>query len=249
MMIALGNFLFHYRNGLFPLFYALLLFRSPPLLGNYRMALCLGLLIALTGQLLRALTIGLEYIIRGGRGRRVYAEKLVTGGLFAHCRNPLYIGNFIILLGVGVASNSTLFLGVAMPFFALAYWAIIVAEENYLRGKFGEEFNDYCMRVNRIIPNLSGIRQTLVGMRFNWRRLITAEYGLTFIWITAIILVTLKNLWLRGEYETARATVWALWTLLIIVMLAYALARFLKKSGLLRSEVKPGSSPLPSEPP
>ena len=240
-MVALGNFLFRYRNGLFPLVYGLLIFRSRPLLENYRVALWLGFSVALTGQLLRVLTIGLEYIIRGGRDHQVYAEKLVTGGVFAHCRNPLYVGNFLILLGVGVASNSTLFLGIGIPFFTLAYWAIIAAEENYLRSKFGTEFNDYCTRVNRLVPNLSGIRKTLVGMRFNWRRLITAEYGSAFIWITAIILVTLKNLWLSGEYRTAPSIVWSLWILLVLVMLAYAVARFLKKSGLLRGEVKPES--------
>ena len=240
-MVAIGNFLFHYRNGLFPLVYGLLVFRSHPLLENYRVALWSGVLVALAGQLLRVLTIGLEYIIRGGRGRQVYAEKLVTGGVFAHCRNPLYVGNFLILLGVGVASNSTLFLAVGIPFFTLAYWAIIAAEENYLRNKFGMEFNDYCARVNRFIPNLSGIQTTLSGMRFNWRRLITAEYGSAFIWVAAIILVTLKNLWLSGEYQTAGSIVWFLWILLVLATLAYAVARSLKKSGVLKSEVKPES--------
>src|SRR6185503_9604048 len=110
----------------------------------------------------------LEYIVRGGRNRQVYAKRLVQGGVFAHCRNPLYLGNYLMLLGVGVASNSLLFLCVGMPFFAFAYWAIIAAEENYLRQKFGNEFDDYCRRVNRIIPNWTGFGKTLRGMRFSW---------------------------------------------------------------------------------
>src|SRR5205814_7404454 len=100
-----------------------------------------GFLVASAGQMLRAATIGLEYIIRGGRKRQVYAEKLVQGGVFAHCRNPLYLGNFVILLGVGLASNSVLFLCIAIPFFAFAYWALIAAEENYLRNKAEHEFD------------------------------------------------------------------------------------------------------------
>ena len=143
----------------------------------------------------------MEYIIRGGRGRQVYAEKLVQGGIFAHCRNPLYVGNFLILLGVGMASNSLLFVGIAIPFFLFAYAAIIAAEENYLRTKFGQEFVDYCARVNRLLPNFSGIRETLGGMRFNWRRLFTAEYGSTYIWLAAMILVTLKNQRLDKAYR------------------------------------------------
>jgi protein-S-isoprenylcysteine O-methyltransferase Ste14 len=238
MIVRIGNFLFHYRNGLFPVVYALLVIPSLPLIHEYRVMAALGFLVALTGQLLRAITIGLEYIIRGGRDRQVYAEKLVTGGIFAHCRNPLYVGNFLVLVGIAIASNSLLFVSVAIPFFAFAYWAIIAAEENYLRNKFGEEFEGYCARVNRFAPNFSGLGQTLEGMRFNWRRLISAEYGSTFSWLLAIILVTLKNVWLHGEGEYQRSIVLgtSLWGALVLVMLAYGMARFMKKSGKLEDK-------------
>ena len=148
---------------------------------------------ALLGSFSRGHVGGLEYIVRGGRNRRIYAEDLVQGGLFAHCRNPLYLGNFIIILGVGLASNSIWFLCGAVPFFAFAYRAIIAAEENYLRGKFGQEFDDYCARVNRLWPDLSGIGSTLAGMRFNWRRLADGKCGSTFVWLHGIILVTLRE--------------------------------------------------------
>jgi protein-S-isoprenylcysteine O-methyltransferase Ste14 len=239
MMIKIGNFLFHYRNGLFPAIYALLVFNSRPLLENYWLALLLGFLVAAAGQLLRAITIGLEYIIRGGRNRQVYAEKLIQGGVFAHCRNPLYVGNFLILLGVGVASNSLLFLAIAIPFFLFAYAAIIAAEENYLRTKFGQEFVEYCARVNRLLPDFSGFRQTLKGMRYNWRRLITAEYGSTYIWLAAIILVTLKNLRVHQAYPPWSPIETALWGALAFVTLAYGVARFLKKKGFLKVVPEP----------
>ena len=234
-MVKLGNFLFHYRNGLFPLVYLLLFFKSSPVVEDYRLAAAAGFAVAFLGQLLRAVTIGLEYIIRGGRKRQVYAEKLVQGGIFAHCRNPLYVGNFLILLGVGIASNSVLFLSLGVPFFFFAYWAIIAAEENYLRNKFGQEFADYCTRVNRLLPNFSGLGQTLGGMTFNWRRLISAEYGSTYIWLAAITLVTLKNAWLNDEYELARPFIRVLWFLFMAVSLAYVAARYLKKSGRLEA--------------
>src|SRR6185369_11260885 len=144
MMICLGNFLFHYRNGLFPLAYLLLFWPAPILFATDTLAAVLGLGIAMLGQLVRAVTIGLAYIKRGGKDRQVYADTLVQEGLFSHCRNPLYLGNFIIIVGLGVAANSWLFILLGIPFFALAYRAIIAAEENYLRNKFGKEFDDYC---------------------------------------------------------------------------------------------------------
>ena len=132
-MVRLGNFLFRYRNGLFPVAYLLLFWKSPPIFSNYLVGAALGLALALTGQIIRAATIGLAYIVRGGRNRQVYAEGLVQDGIFAHCRNPLYWGNFLMLCGLGLASNSFLFLVIGIPLFALIYFAIISAEENYLR--------------------------------------------------------------------------------------------------------------------
>ncbi|MGH8311460.1 MAG: methyltransferase family protein, partial [Steroidobacteraceae bacterium] len=105
-MIAIGNFLFRYRNAVFPLAFALVFLPGPRLFPDPRAALGLGASVALAGQAIRAITIGLKYIIRGGRERRVYAEDLVTDGLYAHTRNPMYVGNLLILAGIAVASNS-----------------------------------------------------------------------------------------------------------------------------------------------
>jgi hypothetical protein len=72
-------------------------------------------------------------------------------------------------------------------------------------------------------------------MQFNWRRLITAEYGSAYIWMAAVILVQLKNLWLRGKYHDSRQLVIWLWSSLAVVTLAYLIARFLKKSRILQA--------------
>jgi hypothetical protein len=52
MMVKIGNFLFHYRNGLFPLVYALLVFKSRSEFPDYHVAALVGFLVALSGQLL-----------------------------------------------------------------------------------------------------------------------------------------------------------------------------------------------------
>ncbi len=234
-MIRIGNFFFHYRNGLFPLFYIILFINGPAAFPDPRLALIIGILIAAIGQGLRAWTVGLDYIVRGGRDRRVYADNLVQGGLFAHCRNPLYVGNYLILVGVGVASNSLLFLSIALPFFLFAYRAIIAAEEAFLLGKFGEEFTDYCNRVNRVLPNFSGLGKSLEGMQFNWRRLISAEYGSAALWMVAIILVSAKNLWFAGQYDVQSTPTRSPFVAAAVVAVAYGFARFLKKTGKLET--------------
>src|SRR5688572_32325299 len=108
-MVKLGNLIFHNRNGIFPLFYLVLFIPSAEIFTNTVIAMVIGFSVAIIGQLTRVVTIGLVYIIRGGKDRRVYAEGLVTGGIFSHSRNPLYVGNILILAGLGIASNSILF--------------------------------------------------------------------------------------------------------------------------------------------
>jgi protein-S-isoprenylcysteine O-methyltransferase Ste14 len=233
-MIRIGRFFFRHRNALFPLVYLLLFPKSPRLLASPLLAGVIGFFVAGIGQCLRAITIGSEHIPRGGKHGQVHAKTLVQGGIYAHCRNPLYLGNLLILVGLGVASDSVLFLLVAIPFFCFAYRAIMAAEEAYLREKFGEEYVAYCGRVNRLMPGLSGIRENLSETRFSGRRFLSAEHGPTYIWLVALLLVILKNIWLAGDYRWGNPLVKALWALLVLVTLGYGLARFLKKTGRLR---------------
>ena len=120
-MVALGRFLFRYRNIIFPFLCLLVLLPGPRLFENPLMAACVGAAFAILGQLVRAGTIGLRYIVRGGRGGRVYADDLVTEGIYSHCRNPMYVGNILIVIGVALASNSLTTLLVALPLVVLAY--------------------------------------------------------------------------------------------------------------------------------
>jgi len=204
MMKGLGNFLFKHRNLVFPLVFILMVLGSEPFFGDMRNEVWIyaaGIVIALSGQAIRALTIGLAYIVRGGRDKKVYAKTLVTNGIFAHCRNPLYLGNILIVAGLGVVADSVLFYFIGIPFFVISYVAIINAEENYLSEKFGEEYREYCRKVNRLIPDLSGIGTTLKSMTFNWRRLLVKEYGTTYTWMIAMILLIVKNHYLHYGHE------------------------------------------------
>jgi protein-S-isoprenylcysteine O-methyltransferase Ste14 len=240
MMVKIGNFFFRYRNALFPLVFVLLFFEGTWPVCSSRVAemweIVIGIAIALCGQILRALTVGLAYIKRGGKKKQVYAERLVQNGIFAHCRNPLYLGNILILLGVGIAGNSLLFILFGIPFLLFAYAAIICAEENYLEKKFGQEFKDYCKRVNRIIPDFSGIGDTIKGMEFNWKRLIVKEYATPFAWITGLTFLVMKDAYLDYGYEASKYTVWALSILILVVTCAFFTAWYLKKNKFLRAD-------------
>ncbi len=236
MMVKLGNVIFHNRNGIFPLFYLLLFIPSPEIFSNPVTAFIIGLCVTVTGQIIRVVTIGLVYIIRGGKDRRIYAEDLVTAGIFSHCRNPLYVGNILILVGLGIASNSVIFNCIATPLFLFFWQAIVLAEENYLRGKFGAQYDAYCSKVNRWIPNLKGIGRTLSSMEFKWKRVIIREYNSTYIWMTGAVLVAMKHFYFHDDRFNLKTNIPVFAAILIMFLLLYLFARYLKKSRKLVSD-------------
>jgi len=200
-LVDVGNFAFRYRGYLLPVAVILLLIPSPDISRDPALAGAVGFLIGLLGQVVRVMTVGLDYIIRGGRNHKVYAENLVTGGLYSHCRNPMYVGNFFLLIGLALASNSWVFAAVAVPLSLGMHKAIVAAEENFLRNKFGRQFDEYCARVSRWMPRLSGLRTTLRGMQFDWRRVVQKEYAAGFDWFSATALIVLLNLWRVSGFD------------------------------------------------
>ncbi len=235
-MVKLGNYIFHNRNGIFPLFYLVLFIPSPEIFTDPVLAMIIGFSITIIGQLIRVLTIGLAYIIRGGKDRRVYAEELVTTGIFAHCRNPLYVGNILILAGLGVASNSIIFNCIATPLFLFFWQAIVWAEEDYLRNKFGDAYIVYCSKANRWVPALAGIGKTMQSMEFKWKRVIIREYNATYIWMTGAVLIVMKHFYFHSDRFSLQKNITVFIIILVALLMLYLLARYLKKSKKLVSD-------------
>jgi protein-S-isoprenylcysteine O-methyltransferase Ste14 len=210
-MVALGNYFFRYRTTLSPLLTLLLLLPGPIILRDPFVAALIGLIVALVGQLIRGTTIGLEYIVRGGRNHRVYADNLVTEGLFRHTRNPMYVGKFFMVLGAGIASNRWPPLLAITAAYAFMYQAITLAEEAYLRGKFGPTFDEYCHAVPRWWPRLRGVAETFARARFNWARVLAKEYSAPLGWTLPVVLIGLYNIHNTpglAERLKAVATLW-----------------------------------------
>lgn len=116
-----------------------------------------GLPLAFAGELLRCWAVG--YSGATTRDDSVTAPKLITAGPYAYVRNPLYLGNFITAAGFAIAftgKNSSFvraaLVGGSLGAMLALYAAIVPHEESFLRAKFGEEFDEYCRRVPRIVP-------------------------------------------------------------------------------------------------
>ena len=108
-----------------------------------------GILIAL-GEAFRLAGVAAAGTTTRRRSRTVH--RLVTYGIFAWSRNPLYNGNFLVWIGFCVISGVLWFLPVAVMLFAAEYSLIVRYEEGVLESTFGRQYLDYKNSVPRWLP-------------------------------------------------------------------------------------------------
>jgi protein-S-isoprenylcysteine O-methyltransferase Ste14 len=78
-------------------------------------------------------------------------DLIVERGPYRFSRNPIYLSMVLLLIGIGFWANSLWFLGFALLAFMLLTRFVILPEEQYLEGKFGEGYLAYKRRVRRWI--------------------------------------------------------------------------------------------------
>ncbi len=205
-MIEIGNFFFKFRNKLFPVIViALFAIASPThtILGSEDNATTkdiIAIIIALSGLAIRGWVIGYAYIKRGGMNKKVYAENLVTEGIFGICRNPLYVGNVLIYIGVFLLHGDPLVATLGIIVFLFIYQCIILAEEAYLADKFGVGYQHYCADVPRWALRLNLLKASTEGMSFDTRKAIMKDYSTI---ATTLVMLALTLLY---KQATASAT-------------------------------------------
>ena len=80
---------------------------------------------------------------------------LVTTGIFAVSRNPLYLGGVCVLAGVALATNLAWILVLLLPAIFACHLLLIAPEERYLAAKFGAEYRAYAA----VVPRWIGVRR------------------------------------------------------------------------------------------
>jgi hypothetical protein len=112
--------------------------------------------VSAVGLLLRCLTVGFVPGGTSGRGRGAPAASVLnTLGMYSVVRNPLYLANGIMWLGVALATTSGWFVAFSMLFYWLYIERVIAAEEAFLTERFGDEFRRWTARTPCFIPRLS----------------------------------------------------------------------------------------------
>lgn len=226
-----GNWLFRWRSFL-PLAGGVILlvaFREYKYPGNSEMldhfweGFCL--FVSLLGLLIRAYTIGHTPKRTSGRNtKKQVADSLNTSGAYSMVRNPLYLGNFVMVLGVVLFAHLWWLTLIYTLVFWLYYERIIFAEETYLRGKFGEEYLSWANQTPIFIPKFKNYKKP--DLPFSLKNVLRREYNGFFAVIICLFLSeVLGDLFLNHKLEFD----WGWGVILAVGFVVWMILRTLKK--------------------
>ena len=137
-----------------------------------------GVAVLIIGELIRFWALG--FVEKKG-------QKLAMSGPYAFVRNPLYVGNFFLGLGVVLIVWNWIILVIFLVGFLGIYTGTIRGEEKHLLGVFGKPYEDYCKNVPSFLPRLTPYAAP-EKESFLWSRIIKHH---EYITVLGIILMTL----------------------------------------------------------
>lgn len=184
-----------------------------------------ALAVCLAGVLVRCVTVGFVPQRTSGRNTsKQVASTLNTTGMYSLVRHPLYFGNYLILLGFTLFFESIWLTGMCSLAFWLYYERIMLAEEDFLRSRFGEDFTDWASRTPAFLPKLSGWRAPTLP--FSLRTVLRREYsGFLLIFVVMNLFELAEHAWIER-----RAYVDPEWLILLaFAAVVFVVLRTLKK--------------------
>jgi len=113
-----------------------------------------GIVVAIAGALLGGWCVAL--FVTRGRGTPAPFDpplEFVATGPYRFVRNPMYIGGFGVLLGVGLVLRSPSIVALAGAFLLLFHLFVVLYEEHALAARFGEPYRRYRAQVHRWLPS------------------------------------------------------------------------------------------------
>jgi protein-S-isoprenylcysteine O-methyltransferase Ste14 len=187
-------------------------------------------ILSLTGLAVRWVTVG--FVPAGTSGRNTKEQKanhLNTTGMYSIVRNPLYLGNFITILGVLLSIKVWWLVIIGTLGFFVYMERIILAEENFLSEKFGGVYDEWRSRTPAIIPDFR--LWTTHEMPFSFKTVLKREYpGLLGVGFAFFITELVTDVFFEGEpfiYWFYEDFAWPA-TLAVILTICLTL-RYLKK--------------------
>lgn len=228
----LGTWLFRYRSYIPPLLLVILGLalvdgreqRTAP--GLDPRFLALGLVPTAIGFAIRAFVVGTAPRGTSGRSTVVQvAETLNTSGLYSVVRHPLYLGNFLLWIGLATTTGVWWAPPVIALAFLLFYRPIVATEEGFLARAFGDHYTKWAAVTPRFVPNVR--RWDPPALPFALKMVLRQEYyGFFTVVLFLVILELTAAITSSGRLSLGRAWI----VVLAVTTIAAGLFRWLQRN-------------------
>ena len=229
-----GSWLFRHRTylplALIPVFFSAL--TTYTYLGQRHwineiwQGVCLA--VSTLGLVVRIITVGRAPLGTSGRNTREQAaNSLTTTGIYSIVRHPLYLGNYLIVIGFALWTHVWWLVVLTTCCYALYYERIMLAEEAFLRRSFGETFEKWSAETPAFIPRLHGWKSSPVS--FCWRTVAQREYNAFFEIISVFFIFDLIGDSFAEHNWRMNTGKWVWFGVFLAGFLVFAVLRTLKK--------------------
>jgi protein-S-isoprenylcysteine O-methyltransferase Ste14 len=179
-----------FRNRtVIPLPIALALIVFPPTGSSIRF-LWLGVVIVVLGEFIRLSAV--RHIGTISRTRTDRLGPLVASGPFRWVRNPLYLGNVTLWVGLALVARLPWLAAPIALLLALEYHAIVRWEEQLLAERLGQPYRDYMRAVPRWVPRPPQTSGNPARPAFGWQETLFSERGTLIAIVAGFVLLWVK---------------------------------------------------------
>ena len=229
-----GNTLFRYRGQIpiilfilaIPILYFTPSFRAYPLLQSS--IVTFSVLLSILGFMVRAISIGTTPKGTSGRNtKNQVAESLNRTGIYSLLRHPLYLGNYLMWIGIVVFTFNIYFVVIVSLAFWLYYERIMFAEERFLERKFGEDYMEWSKQVPAFIPAFGKYIKGSIPLSI--KSILRREYSGVLATVLSFAFIDhLRFYFENGQLEWTRLSSWLLGISICITLILRTLKHHTK---------------------
>jgi isoprenylcysteine carboxyl methyltransferase (ICMT) family protein YpbQ len=179
----------------------------------------------LIGLFIRVYTVGHTPANTSGRNTESgqMADSLNTTGIYSTVRHPLYLGNYLMWLGLSLLTGSLWFVIIFCLFYCIYYERIMYAEEQFLRKKFGTTYTEWANKTPAFFPRFRFFLKP--NLPFSWKKVLKKEKN----GFLALFLIFYEFDFVGEWLEKEKNYNYFLLIMCVISVISYCILKYLKK--------------------
>jgi protein-S-isoprenylcysteine O-methyltransferase Ste14 len=176
------------------------------------------------GFLIRGIAVGTTPAGTSGRNLEQQALALNKTGIYSVVRHPLYLGNYLIWIGIVLYTLDFYFVIIVSLLFWIYYERIMFAEERFLEKQYGEEYLQWSVNVPAFIPSFKNY--VPASMPFSVKTSLKREDNGVFATVLSFAYVDLlRDLKIYGKPIVSETEI----IILCIAAIMFFIIRYLRK--------------------